>query len=74
MLSDSNVQIMHSMQKQICTLQHDLTKKVSKRFAEDDFESHWKAKCTEKQREQIILEGLVRACEASPDFEEHRKW
>ncbi|KAJ7441093.1 hypothetical protein FB451DRAFT_1058310 [Mycena latifolia] len=62
------------MTSQICILQRDLTRKSSKRFAEDDFESHWTTRCSVKEREDFILEGLVRACQASPDFEDHRKW
>ncbi|KAJ7078736.1 hypothetical protein B0H15DRAFT_892038 [Mycena belliarum] len=74
MLADANVLNVQIMTTQICTLQRDLTRKAAKRFAEDDFESHWTTRCSVKQREEFILEGLVRACDASPDFEEHRKW
>ncbi|KAJ7440771.1 hypothetical protein B0H11DRAFT_1827672 [Mycena galericulata] len=74
MLSDGNVSILQSMKSQICVLQRDLTRKASKRFAEDDFEAHWTTRCSVKEREDFILEGLVRACLASPDFESHRKW
>ncbi|KAJ6596348.1 hypothetical protein DFH09DRAFT_1024185 [Mycena vulgaris] len=74
MLADKAVLNLQSMTSQICVLQRDLTRKSSKRFAEDDFESHWTFRCTVKEREDFILEGLVRACQASPDFEEHRKW
>ncbi|KAJ7135225.1 hypothetical protein C8R43DRAFT_894337, partial [Mycena crocata] len=58
----------------ICTLQRDLTRKASWRFAEDDFEAHWITRCSVTEREDFILEGLVRACHASPEFEEARKW
>ncbi|KAJ7184740.1 hypothetical protein C8R46DRAFT_883499 [Mycena filopes] len=62
------------MTSQICILQRDLTRKSAKRLAEDDFEAHWTTRCSAKEREDFILEGLVRACTASPDFEAHRKW
>jgi hypothetical protein len=74
MLGDAPVSSLKLMTSQICILQRDLTRKSSKRFAEDDFESHWTTRCSVKEREDFILEGLVRACEASPDFEDHRKW
>ncbi|KAJ7681670.1 hypothetical protein B0H17DRAFT_1181942 [Mycena rosella] len=74
MLADANVLNLQTITSQICILQRDLTRKSSKRFAEDDFESDWTTRCSVKEREDFILEGLVRACQASPDFEEHRKW
>ncbi|KAJ7231402.1 hypothetical protein B0H12DRAFT_1192626 [Mycena haematopus] len=74
MLTDTHVASLQSMTNQICILQRDLTRKASRRFAEDDFESHWTTRCSVQEREDFILEGLVRACEASPDFEDHRKW
>ncbi|KAJ7110726.1 hypothetical protein C8R43DRAFT_1243070 [Mycena crocata] len=74
MLTDSHVLNMQSMTTQICTLQRDLTRKSARRFAEDDFEAHWTTRCSVNQREDFILEGLVRACQASPDFEDHRRW
>ncbi|KAJ6597941.1 hypothetical protein B0H10DRAFT_2086485 [Mycena sp. CBHHK59/15] len=74
MLRDSHVQNLQMMTSQICTLQRDLTRKAAQRFAEDDFEVNWTTRCTAKQREDFILEGLVRACQASPDFEAHRQW
>jgi hypothetical protein len=74
MLGDANVLNVQAMTNQICVLQRDLTRKSSQKFAEDDFESHWMTRCSVKEREDFILEGLVRACNASPDFEDHRKW
>ncbi|KAK7055813.1 hypothetical protein R3P38DRAFT_2849066 [Favolaschia claudopus] len=74
LLADSHVGSLQTMTSQICILQRDLTRKASRRFAEDDFESHWKTRCSAKEREEFVLEGLVRACDASPDFEDHRKW
>ncbi|KAJ7574443.1 hypothetical protein C8J56DRAFT_472398 [Mycena floridula] len=70
---DATVQNTHVIAKQICTLQRDLSKKVSRRFAEDDFVGEWK-RCTAKDREAWMLEGLQRTCNASPDFEEWRTW
>ncbi|KAJ7738756.1 hypothetical protein B0H16DRAFT_1891232 [Mycena metata] len=74
MLADAQVLTLQRITSQICVLQRDLTRKSARRFAEDDFESHWTTRCSVKEREDFILEGLVRACEASPDFEDHRKW
>ncbi|KAJ6536995.1 hypothetical protein B0H19DRAFT_1182320 [Mycena capillaripes] len=74
MLAEAHVMSLQSRTSQICILQRDLTRKSSKRFAEDDFEKHWTTRSSIKEREDFILAGLVRACEASPDFEEHRKW
>ncbi|KAJ7029756.1 hypothetical protein C8F04DRAFT_1368833 [Mycena alexandri] len=74
MLADAQVLSLQQITSQICVLQRDLTRKSSRRFAEDDFESHWTKRCSPKEREDFMLEGLVRACEASPDFEDHRKW
>ncbi|KAJ6563132.1 hypothetical protein DFH09DRAFT_1315753 [Mycena vulgaris] len=74
MLADAHILDMQSTKSRICILQSDLTHKASQTFAEDDFESHWTTRCSVKEREEFILEGLVRACGASPDFEENRKW
>jgi hypothetical protein len=74
MLADAHILDMQSTKSRICMLQWDLTQKASQMFAEDDFESHWTTQCSVKEREEFILEGLVRACGASPDFEESRKW
>ncbi|KAJ7834654.1 hypothetical protein B0H14DRAFT_2798188 [Mycena olivaceomarginata] len=74
MLGDAHVLNLQTITKQICILQRDLTRKSSERFAEDDFESHWMNRSTAKEREDFILEGFVRACLASPGFEEQRKW
>ncbi|KAF8173234.1 hypothetical protein K438DRAFT_1981079 [Mycena galopus ATCC 62051] len=65
---------LQNMTNQICILKRDLTRKSSQRFAEDDLESHWTTRCSVEEREDLILEGLVRACEASLDFEDRRKW
>ncbi|KAJ7618279.1 hypothetical protein DFH06DRAFT_1012130 [Mycena polygramma] len=74
MLADTNVLSLQTQTKQVCVLQRDLTRKSARKFAEDDFEAHWTTRCSVKERENFILEGLVRTCEASPDFEDHRKW
>ncbi|KAJ7932299.1 hypothetical protein B0H13DRAFT_1956405 [Mycena leptocephala] len=74
MLADAHILDMQSTKSRICILQWDLTHMASQTFAEDDFESHWTTRCSVKEREEFILEGLVRACGASPDFEESRKW
>jgi hypothetical protein len=71
---DSFLQNLHVIQLQIRTLQRDLSKKAAGRYAEDDFEHHWTQKCSAKEREEWILEGLVRTCEASPDFEGYRRY
>ncbi|KAK7463072.1 hypothetical protein VKT23_007658 [Stygiomarasmius scandens] len=73
-MQDSLVQNTHVIQSQICILQRDLSKKVSQRYAEDDFVHKWTQKCTPKERENWILEGLVRTCESSPDLEDHRRY
>lgn len=70
--SDATVQTINTMVKEVATLQRDLSRKAALRFAEDNFESKWKS-CTPETREKWILEGLVRTCQASPDFEERRK-
>jgi hypothetical protein len=49
MLSDAQVSSVQTRTCQICILQRDLTHKSSKRFAEDDFESHW-TRCSVKER------------------------
>ncbi|KAF5391107.1 hypothetical protein D9757_003178 [Collybiopsis confluens] len=73
-MKDSLLQNVHVIQSQLCTLQRDLSKKISKRYAEDDFVHQWTEVCTQKEREKWILEGLVRTCDASPDFEAHRRY
>ncbi|KAH8832424.1 hypothetical protein DL96DRAFT_1457618 [Flagelloscypha sp. PMI_526] len=70
--SDASVQSTHVMGNEVAILQRDLSKKAAQRFAENDFESEWKA-CSASKREEWILEGLVRTCSASPDFEERRR-
>ena len=73
-VTDDLAQNISSLKKQVCILQRDLSQKVSQRYAEDDFVEHWSQKCTDSDRRKWILEGLVRTCEASPDFEGNRKW
>ncbi|KAF5369043.1 hypothetical protein D9758_003095 [Tetrapyrgos nigripes] len=73
-MHDSLLQNLHVIQSQICTLQRDLSRKAAERCAQDDFEYHWTQKCTAKEREKWILEGLVRTCEASPDLEGYRRY
>ncbi|KAJ7202628.1 hypothetical protein GGX14DRAFT_653889 [Mycena pura] len=62
MNTDAHVLSLTTMTTQICVLQRDLTRKSSQRFAVDDFETHWTTRCSAKEREDFILEGLVRAC------------
>ncbi|KAJ7618730.1 hypothetical protein FB45DRAFT_932305 [Roridomyces roridus] len=72
MLAEGNTANLQNMARQICVLQRDLTKSllsdlqrmISRRGGLGGV-------C--KDREDLILEALVRACRASPDFEEHRK-
>lgn len=71
--SDSYVQSVNTMVKEASIIQRDLSREASRRFAEDDFEFRWKS-CSSETREEWILEGLVRTCEASPDFEERRRF
>ncbi|KIK64171.1 hypothetical protein GYMLUDRAFT_40452 [Collybiopsis luxurians FD-317 M1] len=73
-MSDSLLQNVHVMQNQLCTLQRDLSRKVSKRYAEDDFVHQWTEVCTAQEREKWMMEGLARTCDASPDFEAHRRF
>ncbi|KAK7463028.1 hypothetical protein VKT23_007611 [Stygiomarasmius scandens] len=72
MLKDSSLQF--QFHHQICILQRDLTQKVSSRFGQHDFENRWTNKCTPKDREKWVLEGLVRTCEVNPDFEDFRNF
>jgi len=74
MLNDASLQFNLQFHHQICILQRDLTQKVSSRFGQHDFENRWMQKCTPKEREKWVLEGLVRTCEANPDFESFRRF
>ncbi|THU93645.1 hypothetical protein K435DRAFT_967210 [Dendrothele bispora CBS 962.96] len=74
MVADNPIQNTLSFHNQICVLQHDLTKKVSVRYGQYDFENRWTEKCTPKEREKWVLEGLVRTCEATHDFEGFRRY
>ncbi|KAJ7469611.1 hypothetical protein FB451DRAFT_1368571 [Mycena latifolia] len=48
------------------------------RFTEDDFEAHWMRGCSKQgskiEREEFILEGLVRTCQVSSEYEGYRSW
>lgn len=66
--SDSFVHYLNAKIEEICILQQNLSQEVARVYAEDDFQSKWKS-CTSKTREEWILEGLVRTCEASPFLE-----
>jgi hypothetical protein len=73
MLTDSSVAGIHSLTTAICKLQHNLTVEAFERFTEDDFEADWMA-CCPHEREEFILEGLVRTCEVSSSYESYRTW
>ncbi|KAF9066789.1 hypothetical protein BDP27DRAFT_1423547 [Rhodocollybia butyracea] len=73
-VQDSLLHSAHVKQDQLCKLQRDLSREVSKRYAEDDFVDRWTNVCSKSEREKWILEGLFRTCEASPDFEDHRQF
>ncbi|KAF9066790.1 hypothetical protein BDP27DRAFT_987919 [Rhodocollybia butyracea] len=73
-IQDSLLHNAHVMQDELCTLQRDLSREVSKHYAEDDFVDRWTNICTKTDREKWILEGLFRTCEASPDFEDYRRF
>ncbi|KAJ7279963.1 hypothetical protein C8J57DRAFT_118138 [Mycena rebaudengoi] len=74
LLTDSGVASMHSWTSHICSLQHSLSLKSLQRFVEDDFETRWMLGCSPKEREEFILEGLVRTCELSAYYESYRQW
>ncbi|KAE9401835.1 hypothetical protein BT96DRAFT_991670 [Gymnopus androsaceus JB14] len=69
--SDVTVQITSIMVNEAAILQRNLTRDSALRLAENNFESEWK-NCTSETREKWILEGLVRVCQAHPDFEQRR--
>jgi hypothetical protein len=73
-LMDAFLHNAQTIQSQVLTLQRDLGKKASARYAQDDFVHRWTDVCTPGEREKWMLEGLVRTCEASPDFEPHRRF
>ncbi|KAJ7622340.1 hypothetical protein FB45DRAFT_1032010 [Roridomyces roridus] len=56
---ESNVIQLQSKTASICSLQYNLTREWSKHVAVDDFENRWMAQ-SGHQREELILEGLVR--------------
>ncbi|KAE9382579.1 hypothetical protein BT96DRAFT_952082, partial [Gymnopus androsaceus JB14] len=60
--SDGTVQTTSVVVKDVATLQRDLSRKACAQS------------CTSEAREKWILEGLVRTCQASPDFEESRRF
>ncbi|KAE9401834.1 hypothetical protein BT96DRAFT_1017938 [Gymnopus androsaceus JB14] len=62
----------NNLVKRAAILQRDLSRESAFRFAKNNFESEWKS-CTSETREKWILEGLVRTCQSSPDFEERRR-
>lgn len=69
--SDSWVQFINAKVKELCILQQALSQEAARRYAEDEFESKWKS-CTSEAREEWILEGMVRTCEAIPYLEQSR--
>ncbi|KAH8809580.1 hypothetical protein DL96DRAFT_1821847 [Flagelloscypha sp. PMI_526] len=62
---------LQQIKQEICDLQLDLTKMAIRRFAERDMENQWICS-TEDRRTELILEGLVRTCEATSEFEPRR--
>lgn len=56
----------------ICKLQGDLVRLALERMSSDDFEQKWK-ESTQERREEIVLEGLYKAC-CVPEMERHRGW
>ncbi|KAJ7205039.1 hypothetical protein GGX14DRAFT_459165 [Mycena pura] len=60
-----------AMKKEVVALQVDLTRYATRRFAERDLGGAWMA-CAESRRDDILLEGLVRTCDATSDFESRR--
>ncbi|KAJ7193426.1 hypothetical protein GGX14DRAFT_478131 [Mycena pura] len=72
-ITDKSAMHLQEIKRYICALQRKLTCKAAKSFAEDDFEAKWVA-CSALEREELILEGLVRTCEIAPEYEDQRRW
>ncbi|KAJ6562285.1 hypothetical protein B0H19DRAFT_95397 [Mycena capillaripes] len=72
LLTDSFVAQITDLRSCICRFQLDLPLKSCKKLAEDDFEARWMKQCSQSEREEFILEGLVRTCEVAS--ERYRQW
>jgi len=73
-MDDGIVRYAAALKGQLCVLQRDLTSKAAKRYAEENFEEVWTQTCSVEERRKWILEGLVRTCEATVEFEPWRQW
>ncbi|KAJ7653172.1 hypothetical protein DFH06DRAFT_1204874 [Mycena polygramma] len=71
MVTDSTAVYINSLTSHICDLQHSLTVKAAQRIVDDDFQTRWML-CPPHEREEFILEGLVRTCKVSASYEPWR--
>lgn len=65
--------VLDEHRKELIQLQYDLAKLVAEKKDEDEFHAKWLSMGSQRRREHL-LQALLNACSATPDFEERRQF